>query len=272
MNAMIIAARETKLGFRNPWAYSFLALFSFFTLTVLLIGSQTNIEGYTHSTGSLLNLVLYLLPLMTLLLGSFTVTAEKEEGGWQLLSTYSLSSFSLLTGKYLGLTAVLFTIVGFSFGFAGLAGGIIGRQFSLQLIAFFYFASLLLVFVFLGIAVWIGAVAKNRWQALTIAVALWFVLILAWPTLLISFLGLLPYPAIKPVLMGLVFLNPAELVRIFMVLRIGGGASFGPEYYLWVQWLKTGAGATVFLLVCLAWIAAGLGFATLRWERGRYRE
>jgi Cu-processing system permease protein len=137
LNTLIIAQREIKLGFRNPWAYSFLALFTFFTLAVLLIQSQTGIEGYTHTTGSLLNLILYLLPLMTLLLGSFAVTAEKEEGGWQLLATFTLSSFQLLLGKYAGLCAVMFAIVGFSFGLSGVLGGLLGRNFSLYTLSFF---------------------------------------------------------------------------------------------------------------------------------------
>lgn len=272
MNFMIIAVREMKLGFRNPWAYSFLALFAFFSAAVLLIQSQSRVEGYTHTTGSLLNLILYLLPLMTLLLGSFAVTAEKEEGGWQLLATYSLTSFQLLLGKYVGLAAVLFAIVGVSFGSSGLLGAMMGRSLSLYTLAFFYFASLLLVFVFLGVAVWIGAMARNRWQALTIGVGLWFVLILAWPTLLIALLGFLPYPVIKPALQFLTALNPAELIRIFMVTRIGGGASFGPEYFEWIRWMRGAAGMLGFAAICLLWIAASLGLATMVWERGRRRD
>lgn len=270
MNFMIIAQREIKLGFRNPWAYSFLALFSFFTIAVLLISSQTGIEGYTHATGSLLNLILYLLPLMTMLLGAFAVTAEREEGGWQLLATYSLSSFELLLGKYVGLCAVLFAIVGFSFGLAGVLGAVLGRAFSMYTLSFFYFASLILVFVFLGVAVWLGTMAGNRWQALTMGVGLWFILILAWPTLLIAVLGFLPYPMIKPALQALVFLNPSELIRVFMVTRIGGGTSFGPEYYQWIQWMGGPGGAVAFGAASLLWIALTLLAGTLVWERRRF--
>lgn len=270
MSSMIIAQREIKLGFRNPWAYSFLVLFTFFTLAIVLIQAQTGMDGYTHATGSLLNLILYLLPLMTLLLGSFAVTAEKEEGGWQLLATYSLSSFQLLLGKYAGLCAVLFAIVGFSFGLSGVVGGLLGRNFSLYTLAFFYFASLVLVFVFLSVAVWIGTIARNRWQALTVAVAIWFLFILAWPTLLIAILGFLPYPMIKPALQILTFLNPAELIRIFMVTRIGGGSSFGPEYYEWIGWMKGPGGLAGFAGASALWIAVCLFVGTLIWERRRF--
>lgn len=270
MKWLIIARREVKLGLRNPWAYSFLVLFAGFTLAIVLIQSRSGLEGYTHGTGSLLNLILYLLPLMTLLLGSFAVTVEKEEGGWRLLSVYSLSGFQLLLGKYAGLCLVMFAVVGAGFGLSGLLSGVFGQNLSLYTLAFFYFSSLALVFIFLGVAVLAGALARNRWHALTISVGIWFVLVLAWPTLLIAVLGFLPYPAIKPALQVLSFLNPAELVRIFMVTRMGGGSSFGPEYVQWIRWMQGTGGLLGFAGAGLSWIAASLLAGTLIWERRRY--
>ncbi|HZG80209.1 MAG TPA: ABC transporter permease, partial [Brevibacillus sp.] len=84
MHMYHIARRELKMGFRNPWSYSFLALFTLFTLALMVIQSRSYLEGYTYTTGTMLTLVLYLLPLMTILLSSFSLTAEKEEGSWQL--------------------------------------------------------------------------------------------------------------------------------------------------------------------------------------------
>lgn len=55
-----IARRELKIGFRNPWAYSFLALFCTFSLGLLLIHVNNAVEGYTAVTGSMLSLILYL--------------------------------------------------------------------------------------------------------------------------------------------------------------------------------------------------------------------
>lgn len=271
MHLIAIARREIKLGFRNPWAYSFLALFSAFSLMILLIQSQSGVAEYTHTTGAMINLILYLLPLMTLLLGSFAVTAEKEDGGWQLLSAYPLSAASLLWGKYCGIFVVLLSIVCFGYGFSGVLAALFGRAFAAGTLAFFVLFSLLLVLLFLGAGVWVGTISRNRWQALTYAVAIWFVLVLGWPTLLIAVLGWLPYPWIKPALIALTFLNPAELVRIFMVTRMGGGSIFGPEYYKWISWIADWKGSVVFALVCLAWIGLTVLTAILLWERGRGR-
>ncbi len=264
-----IAWREIKLGFRNPWAYSFLALFSLFSLALLLVQSQNILQGYTHTTGSMINLVLYLLPLMTLLLGSFALTSEKEDGGWELLSTYPLATIQLMAGKYLGLLAVLTAIICFGYGLSGLFGVLLGQSFSGGMLAFFLLFSFMLIVIFLGIAVLIGSAATNRWQALTIGVSFWFLFIIGWSTILISVLGWLPYLWIKPAIVMLTFFNPAELVRIFMTVKIGGGSVFGPEYAQWMDWISGSYGTPIFAAVCLLWIVGTILIAIAIWERGR---
>ncbi|WP_281890708.1 ABC transporter permease [Paenibacillus sp. YYML68] len=271
MNVLHIAHREVKLGLRNPWAYSFMALFTLFSLSLLLINAQSFMQGYSSSTASMLSLILYLLPLMTLLLGSFSLTAEKEEGSWQLLSTYPLSTAAFLWGKYIGLTVVLLTIVTFGYGVSGIVGALAGSGLDVRTFGLFIAFSTGLIVLFLAIAIGIGTYARNRWQALTIGVAVWFFLVVGWPTLLIAVLGIVPYLYIKPALVTLTFLNPAELVRLFVVVKLGGGAVLGPEYYKWVGWMERPSGGWFFLAVCLSWIVLAVGFASLVWERGRSR-
>ena len=267
-----IAKRELKTGFRNPWSYSFLALFSLFTLALMVIQSRSWLEGYTYTTGTMLTLILYLLPLMTILLSSFSLTGEKEEGSWQLLSTYALTSGSFLFGKYLGQAVVLTVIVCFGYGLAGVAGLLIGAGFSFSTLIFLLVFSILIILMFLGIAMLIGALSKNRWQALTMGVSVWFFLILAWPTLLISVLSFVPYSWIKPILQVVTMLNPAELVRMFSVIWLGGGSIFGPEYFKWVTWFDSPFGAVGFATLCFAWICLSLYAAIFIWERRRYHD
>lgn len=266
-----IAVREFKLGFRNPWAYSFMGLFALFSLALLLIQAGQEMDGYTGTTGTMINLILYLLPLMTLLLGSFSLTSEKEEGGWHLLSSYSLGTQSYLWGKYTGLAGVLIVIVGFGFGLSGVFGAVFGKSYSPRDFGLFSLFSVLLILLFLGLSVMLGALCRNRWQALTVGVAVWFFLVLGWPTLLIAALGFLPYLWIKPALIALIFLNPAELNRLFLIVKMGGGAILGPEYFDWVGWVHRPMGSLLFAAVCLAWILLSMQAAAWIWERGRKR-
>ncbi|WP_240419457.1 ABC transporter permease [Paenibacillus periandrae] len=271
MSTLHIALREVKIGFRNPWSYSFMVLFTLFSLSLLVINVQYFSRGYSSTTASMLNLTLYLLPLMTLLLGAFSLTAEKEEGSWQLLSTYPISTVSFVVGKYIGLSTVLLSIVAFGYGITGVVGFMTGKGLTADAFGLFFSFTTGLVLLFLAIALVLDTLARNRWQALTFAVTVWFFAIIGWPTLLIAMLGLLPYIWIKPALTALTMINPAELVRLFVVIKLGGGAVLGPEYYQWVQWIKHPAGAWIFVLLCLVWIGLSVGFANLIWERSRSR-
>jgi len=268
---LVVAARELKGGFRNPWAYAFMALFAVFMLSLLLIQSQNYVAGYSGATGTMLNLVLYFLPLMTLAMGAFSVTGEKEDGSWELLSTYPLSTLSFMAGKYAGLSAVMLTVTAMGFGVAALAGWAAGSGFSPAAFWQLYLFSASLSLLFLAVAMLIGALSKNRWQALTIVVAVWFFLIIAWQPILIAALGAMPYMWIKPALTALTLLNPAEMARLFTVVKLGGGAMLGPEYYEWIGWIRGTAGSLGFAGISLLWICGLVLAACLIWERGRRR-
>ncbi|MBR2565415.1 MAG: ABC transporter permease subunit [Paenibacillus sp.] len=272
MSDMIqIAKRELKTGFRNPWSYSFLILFCTFSLSLLLLNAQNPVQGYSGATGSMLNLILYLLPLMTLFLGSFSLTAEKEDGSWQLLSTYPIGTLSFITGKYVGLAAVLLIIVSFGYGLMGLVSGLLGNPIDLLTYLLFLAFSCGLILLFLSIALLIGSLSRNRWQALTISVSIWFFAVIGWPALLLAVLGLMPYLWIKPLLVLLTFLNPAELVRLYIVIKLGGGSILGPEYYQWVTWVQQPSGSLIFIGICLLWVSCSILVVYTIWERGRSR-
>lgn len=269
--AIHVAARELKIGFRNPWAYTFMALFTLFMFSLLLINLQGYVTGYSGLTGTMLNLALYLLPLMALMLGSFSLTGDKEEGNWELLSTYALSTGAYMIGKYAGISIVMLSIVAAGFGLSGMVGSLLGGGFGVSAFLMLLLFAALLSFFFLAIATLIGTLARNRWQALTAAVGVWFFAIIAWPALLIAALGMLPFPMIKPAVTVAVFLNPAELTRLFTVVKLGGGSTLGPEYYKWVDWIQQPWGSAAFLGMALLWIAVVLVAAHVIWERRRGR-
>ncbi|MFS0725990.1 ABC transporter permease [Paenibacillus sp. 1P07SE] len=270
-HAVQIAVREIRMGLRNPWAYSFMALFGLFMLSLLLIQSQGYVQGYTGVTGTMLNLIVYLLPLMTLMLGSFSLTGEREDGNWELLSAYPVRTWSWIAGKYVGLAVVLLAIIAAGFGAAGLAGWLTGSGFELATYGLLLAFAASLALLFLAVSLVVGTVARNRWQALTIAVAVWFFAVIGWAPLLIAILGMLPYLWVKPAVTGLTLLNPAELARLFTVVKLGAGSVIGPEYYDWVRWIRRPAGTLGFAAVSALWIIIAAGGSAWLWERRRGR-
>lgn len=269
---MTIMKRELKLGFRNPWSYSFLALFILFMLSLLLIHQQGYTSGYSGVTGLLMNLTLYLLPLITLMLGAFTLTGEKEDGSAALLYTYRISITSWIGGKYIGLFIVLSIIITIGYGIAGILSSISSAGFTASAYGLLFLFALLLIITFLAIALFIGAVAATRWQALTYVIGVWFFFIVGWSPIMIAVLGQLPYLWIKPMLTALTLLNPAEWIRIFIITALGGGTIVGPEYYEWVTWMKQPSGKLTFLLLTALYSLGFLALAGWLWQRGRQRD
>src|SRR5699024_3458842 len=226
-------------------------------------------EGYTDMTGTVMNMTLYLLPLITLLLGGFSTTVEKENGQWGLLSTYPISAYSFLWGKWLGLAVILLMMVSFSFGFAGVVTVLFGRAITIETLVFFWLFSSCLALVYLSIAVLIGSIARNRWQALIGGIAVWFLTIIMWPLLMVSTLSHLPsYPLIKPTLQALTIVNPAEFVRVFSIMRIGAGSAFGADYDQWITWATSSFGLLIFIGIFLGWVLISLFVGGFIWNRG----
>lgn len=270
----IIAKREIKLAFRNAWTYSFLILFTLFTIAMMLLQSgMTATDGYTDTTATMMNMTFYLLPLIALLLGGFSATAEKESGEWGLLATYPLNSYTFVIGKWLGLAVMLTTIICFSFGFSGMILLLFGKAFSLSTYLFFLTFSWVLALSYLSIALCIGTFAKNRWHALIGSMTIWFGTIIIWPFLVIGVLGHLPsYTLVQPALQVFTLFNPAEFIRIFSIIHLGAGAAFGPTYYALVNFTTSTYGLYAFLGLFIGWNACCLGISGYFWKRGVVNE
>lgn len=235
----------------------------------LLQSGVSTTKGYTDMTGTMMNITLYILPLMTLLLGGMSATDEKEEGQWGLLSTYPISAYSFLWGKWIGLGIIFITMLLFSFGLAGVISVIFVQAISMDMLLFFWIFASLLSLVYLGIALMIGAMAKNRWQSLIGAIIVWFVTILIWPLLIISTLSHLPsYNMVQPTLQFLTLLNPAEWIRIFSIMRMGSGSAFGASYDQWITWVTSQSGLFILLGLMLLWIAIPIVIGAFVWNRG----
>lgn len=270
LRILTVAKREIKLGFRNTWTYSFLILLTIFTIAILLLQSGvTTTQGYTDITGTVINMTLYLLPLTTLLLGGFSATAEKEDGQWGLLSTYPITGYAFLWGKWIGLTIILLTMIFFSFGLAGILVLLFGQGLSIHTFIFFLLFSTVLALVYLSIALLIGSIAKNCWQSLVGGITVWFLTIVIWPLLIISILSHLPsYKLVQPTLQVLTLLNPAEFVRVFSIMRLGAGSAFGADYYKWITWVTSSYGLLVFFGIFLSWIFISIFVGGFIWNRG----
>lgn len=241
--------------------YSFLLLWVFvFSLLFLLEKNNEGLTGYTNTSGTIVNIILYLLPLFMMFLGSFSLAKEMENGQWQLLCTYPISDAAYLLGKFAGLLTTQGVVFTFSFGVSMGIGLLAGIPLSVTWLFDVYLFSLILIYLFLILGLFLGSIVDTRWKALIGTVIIWFFFIMIWPTALIAVLGLFPYPFIGVLMKIAMVFNPAEFVRVFLISKWRSGAVFGQSYDAIVQLFQSEAGWYVLMSYLLSFL---LFFAAL---------
>ncbi|UOQ84083.1 ABC transporter permease [Gracilibacillus salinarum] len=231
---------EWRTTLRQKSSYIFVCLWTFvITILFLLERGLPQFEGYTNIVGTMINLMLYLLPLFMLIIGSLAITNEVEGGQWSLLSTYPISIFKYICGKFAGQLLAQIAIFTLSFGISILLSVILQFAISLKWLMLIYMFAIFLIIFFIGIGILIGSLSSTRWQALMASVTVWFIFIMMWASLLIAILLFVPYKLIATIMTVSLFFNPAELLRVFFVTQFGGGAAFGKDYDGLISFIQT---------------------------------
>lgn len=234
---------EWKMVTRQRSSYAFVGMWVIvFSLIFMLENNNQDISGFTNTAGTIVNILLYLLPLFMMLIGSFSIANEMESGQWQLLNTYPLNLAVYFTGKFWGLFTSQWILFTLSFGISMLLGRLLGSGISASWLFNIYLFSLFLMFIFLLIGLFLGTFVNTRWKALLLTVISWFFAILIWPTALIALLSRLPYPMISFSMKLAMFINPAEFLRVFFISHWDGGSIFGQPYDSIVRLFQSQAG------------------------------
>jgi Cu-processing system permease protein len=90
-------------------------------LSLLGLGGLGNfgVAGFGRTAASLLNLILFIVPLMGLLIGAMSLSNEREQGSLAFLMAQPVSPTEILLGKYLGAAIALIAAIFLGFGASG---------------------------------------------------------------------------------------------------------------------------------------------------------
>jgi len=280
-----LARHELRILLRSRWVPLYGAVFAVLVLGVSYFGlavvELTGFQRLDRTAVSLLSLVLYIVPLATMLMTvqSFrpeggvteqllseplttmlmTVQSFRPEGGVteQLLSE-PLTASEVVLGKLLGLAGAHGLATVFGFGFAGVLiaakGGTAGLGSYLVLVGF----TLVVGLVFLSLASLLTLLAGRAVRAYALVLVVWFVMVLLFDLLVIGVSFLLPEVWANRLALGGVFLNPVDAARVGALLSISGREMFGPAGAQLVRALG-GVGWAVASLVgsLVAWVVVG---------------
>jgi Cu-processing system permease protein len=259
-----IARQELVITIRNRWTVIFAVVFGLLVVSIAYFGVMTEgfsgMQSFTRTSASLLNLVLYIVPLVALTMGTLSFTGDK--GSTELLFSQPLSRSEVLLGKWLGLflSIALSTLVGFT-----LAGGVIflasGPEGILRYAAFIVL-SLGLSLVFLSIAVLVATASRRKAKAFGAALFLWFFFVLFYDLLTLSGSLLLKGQMANMFLFLSLFGNPVDMVRVGTLIILDNVTIFGASGAAMLRFLGGSTSSVALLLVGLAvWVLAPLVLA-----------
>jgi Cu-processing system permease protein len=256
----VIAREEYRRALETRWLFAFTALFAALVLGVSFFGlvqsGEIGFQGFSRVTLSLLNLVLFMVPLTGLVLGVGSVSGSAET--LPLLLAQPVGRGEVLAGKYFGLMAALGAAQALGFGAGGLIVAMQAGPEQILGFAVLTGVSLLLGSLALAAALALASILADRVKALAAAVFLWLLLVVAYDLAVLGATAMLRGVPLQSVLFPALLLNPVDLARVLVTLAVGSGALFGPTSAVLVKLLGGGGGALLGVGVLLVETAVPL--------------
>ena len=224
--------KEIRDAWQNRWFLSFTLIFTGLAFGLSLLGfsglGTFGVAGFGRTSASLINLVIMIVPLMALLLGSISISGERERGTLISLLAQPVTPAEIVIGKFLGAAISLIAAILIGFGLSGLVvawhSGLAQIRSYFSLIGL----TLLLGLTHLSFGFFISVVTSRVATALSISLISWLTIVL------ISDLGLIGTSLVlrlsPSILLWLVLVNPVQVFKLAAIeilrgnLELLGGA------------------------------------------------
>lgn len=246
---------ELSNAFRSKWIITY--SFFFFILTYLLLSFETD---NAKAAISLMNIVLLIIPLVSLIFGTIFVYNSKDY--IEMILCQPIDRTSLFLGLYLGNSIPL-------------ASGFLTGTLTGIFLNGFYFSSsesfiiLLLVgisltFIFTAIAFYMAIKFSDKAKGLGFSIVLWLMLAVVYDGFILMFVYFFnDYPIDNTVLI-ISLLNPIDLGRILFILNFDVSALMGYTGALFNKFF----GGSLGMILSLATLSLWFFIPTLLGLRG----
>jgi Cu-processing system permease protein len=241
---------------RGKWIIFYALLFLLITDTLFRFGGDTS-----RVLVSLMNVVLIVIPLVSIIFGSLYLYNSREF--IELFLCQPLDRKHLYFGMYTGVAVPL--VSGFA---AGILIPILYTGHSSpenwQAILILLLSGTGLTLIFLALSFFISVSNQDRIKGLGISVLLWLFFTIIYDGLLLVFIYIFAdYPLDKAVLI-FSFLNPVDLARVLLLMEFDISALMGYTGAVFQNFFGSSQGIMVSILSMLVWICIPLYFGLRR--------
>ncbi|MBK6767776.1 MAG: ABC transporter permease subunit [Ardenticatenales bacterium] len=264
----LVARKEVRDALRNRWFLLYAAGFALLAIALSQLSTgdsgTAGYAGFGRTAAGLVNLVLFVVPLMGLTLGAQSLAGERERGTLATLLAQPVTRTEVLLGKFGGLALALGAALLLGFGLAGAwvaarGGGVEAGAYA-QVVA----AAALLALATLSIGFLISSAARRTSTATAVALFVWLALVFAGDLGLMGSAMTMRMPV--RTLLALTLLNPLEAYRIGGIAAITGGLDVLGPAGVYADRVLGASLVAVLAAVLVAWCvvpltAAGVIFA-----------
>lgn len=243
---------------RSRWLIGIAAVLFAVTEVLFRFGGEP-----AKTIASLMNVVLVVVPLISIVLGTIYFYNSREFN--ELLLAQPVNRTSIYVGKLIGFAAALCTafVVGLGLPFLIHSYGLHGHYselFTLMGVGCAF------VVIFASLAFYAATRFEDRIKGLGFALVAWFVLTVVWDGLILLYVHLFRDYPYEGGLLGLVFLNPIDLGRITILLQLEISALMGYTGAVFQKAFGTDRGIllTMAAMVIYALVPVLLGLRTFR--------
>lgn len=246
--ASTVAKFQARDVVRSRWLAAYVVFFWLVTEGLLRFAG-----GDAAAILSLSSIVLYVVPLVTIVFGTVYLYNAREFT--ELLLAQPVNRRALFVGLYSGLTAPLCL---------GIVGGI-GIPFALRglgsgahpgMLAALLGSAVALTLIFAGVAFCIALWSGDRLRGLGTAIGVWMLCAIIYDGLVMAAVAAFSdYPLERPML-ALTLANPIDLARVALLLQLDVSALMGYTGAVFQHFLGGGFGSLVAAGALLLWIAA----------------
>lgn len=233
----------------------------FYTILLFIISwSVLGLENnYTKATLSLLNVVLLVVPLVSIIFS--TIYVYNSSQFIELLLSQPVSRIKVWFNIFLGLSNALVFAFLIGCGIPILLYSSIQTGFSLIIIG------VLLSVIFTSFAMLSAISSRDRAKGIGISIFIWlFFSIIYDGILLILMFQFADYP-IEGFMATLAGLNPVGLSRIFVLLQLNISAMLGYSGAIFKQVFGSGGGMGISMLILLIWATVPFILSLIRFNK-----
>ncbi len=243
----VVAREEYRRALESRWLFGFAGLFAAFVLGLSYFGlaqsQEVGFQGFARVTLSLLNLVLFIVPLTGLMLGVASIAGGGES--LALLLAQPVTRGEVLLGKFLGLAAALSVAQALGFGGGGMVVALNAGAAQVPGFLTLCGLSLFLGWLTVATALFLASLWPDRLKAISAALLLWLLMVVAYDLVVLGATALLRGLPLQAVLFPALLLNPVDLARVLTTLAVGSGALFGPTSAVLVKLFGTALGVSL---------------------------